>query len=392
MAIDSVIKLTDYCLRKLGAPVINIEVDETQTKDRVNDAVKYFIDRHFDGVEEIYFKKTILPKDVTNGHLTIDGNIVAVTEYLSNDAGSSLEVFDQADYNFMDEYHRNKGLVGTSIVDFYMTQSYINTLNIITGKPNNSYTFNKASNRFVPQDGLTSVGSSNLLSAAVDMADWTGSNATLTVNDVEYVDTKFSGSTITSDAAGIFGITQTINTDYYIRGTFTAQIILKAGTYTGDVILEISDRDGNIVQSETVSPSSTLWKQFFVTGTYAEGNVNDLILTVKSATGAAALGETFIIQSAPSVFANNFVIVKGYKAVDMTEDTEIFEDRWLQLYATAYIKLQWGANLKKYSGQKLPGGLEINGQIIFDEAREEINSLEQEFREQYEGIPDILIG
>jgi len=390
MAIDSVSKLTEYCLRKLGKPVINIEVDETQTKDRVNDAIKFFVERHFDGVEEIYFKKTILPSDVTNGYLTVDGDIVAVTEYLSNQKSSSLEIFDQAEYNFMDEYHKRGGSVSGGLLDYYMTQSYINTLNIITGTPNNSYSFNKASNKFYPRDNLTSVGSSNLLSSTVDMGDWITTNSVLTVNDELYPNGELEGSTITSDSVNTFGITQTVDTKFYVRGTYTAQIILKSGTYTGDVVLELTDRDGTVVQATTIA-LDTKWKQFFVTGTFDANNINDLVLNIRTEISAAGAGETFFIHNTPSLFKNNFVVLKGYRALTQ-DDVEIFEDMWLQRYATASIKMQWGMNTSKYDGVQLPGGVTMRGGEIYQQGKEEMDQLEVEFAQRYEGMDEILIG
>lgn len=390
MAIDSVSKLTEYCLRKLGKPVINIEVDETQTKDRVNDAIKFFVERHFDGVEEIYFKKTILPSDVTNGYLTVDGDIVAVTEYLSNQKSSSLEIFDQAEYNFMEEYHKRGGSMGGGLLDYYMTQSYINTLNIITGKPNNSYSYNKASNKFYPRDGLTSVGSGNLLSTTIDMGDWTTTNSILTVKDELYPNDELEGSTITSDSVNTFGITQTVDTKFYVRGTYTAQIILKSGTYTGNVILELTDRDGTIIQANTIA-LDTKWKQFFLTSTYTTEHINDLTLNIRTETSSAGAGETFFIHSVPSLYKNNYIVVRGYRALTV-DDIEIFEDMYLQRLTTAYIKQQWGSNLKKYTGVQLPGGVQMDGQTLFDEALAEINLLEIEIAQRYEMPDQILIG
>lgn len=394
MAIDSTSKLIEYCLRRLGKPVINIEIDDTQSKERIQDAINFFIERHFDGAEEIFFKKTIFPADVTNGYLTIDGGIIAITEYLAKSNSSSIEIFDQAEWNYMDQRHRSGASRngGGGLVDYYMTQSYINTLNIITGTPNYNYSFNKSSNRFFSGSPLTSVGSGNLLKydASVDMSGWTTINSTLTLNDAIYPNGELEASTITSTGVSTFGITETIDTKFYVRGTYTSQIILKSGTYTGQVELEFSDRDGNIIKTETVTPNN-VWQQFFVSGTYDGGKVNDIIIKVRSADSAAGAGETFFIHSKPSVYKNNFIVLKGYKALS-TDDIEIFEDRYLQRLATAYIKHQWGSNLKKYSGMNLPGGVEINGQQIYDEANEEINTIENEIVEKFESLPDILIG
>lgn len=71
--------------------------------------------------------------------------------------------------------------------------------------------------------------------------------------------------------------------------------------------------------------------------------------------------------------------------------TKIWSDPWLQQYATAQIKEQWGRNLTKYVGQ-LPGGLQYNGQAILNEALQEIAALEEKMRLEYSLMPLDQIG
>ena len=59
--------LIDYCLRQLGAPVLEINVDDDQIDDLVDDAIQYFNERHFDGVEKMYLKYKITEDDVNRG-------------------------------------------------------------------------------------------------------------------------------------------------------------------------------------------------------------------------------------------------------------------------------------------------------------------------------------
>ncbi len=60
-------QLIDYCLRKLGAPVLEINVDEDQIDDLVDDAIQYFNERHFDGVERMFLKYQLTEDDITKG-------------------------------------------------------------------------------------------------------------------------------------------------------------------------------------------------------------------------------------------------------------------------------------------------------------------------------------
>ncbi len=70
----------------------------------------------------------------------------------------------------------------------------------------------------------------------------------------------------------------------------------------------------------------------------------------------------------------------------------VWNDRWLKEYATALIKKNWGTNLKKFAGVQLPGGVVLNGQVIFDEATEEIKALEEEMSSKYELPVDFYLN
>jgi len=65
-----------YCLRALGAPVIKINIDDTQVEDRIDEALQYFADYHFDGSERIYYKHEITTEDMENKFITLPENIL----------------------------------------------------------------------------------------------------------------------------------------------------------------------------------------------------------------------------------------------------------------------------------------------------------------------------
>ena len=64
----------------------------------------------------------------------------------------------------------------------------------------------------------------------------------------------------------------------------------------------------------------------------------------------------------------------------------------LKKLATAYIKKQWGNNMKKFAGMQLPGGITMNGQQIYEEAVQEIKELEDLIRDTYEEPPQFILG
>jgi len=92
------------------------------------------------------------------------------------------------------------------------------------------------------------------------------------------------------------------------------------------------------------------------------------------------------------VEVGEYVICEGFIVVDPDVYTDVYNDRMLKSLATAYIKRQWGNNLKKFQGMQLPGGIQMNGQQIFEEAQTEITQLEKDIREQYSPPPQFLVG
>jgi len=82
MAITSKILLKEYCLRRLGHPVIEINVDEEQCDDRVSDALQYFAEYHFDGVEKVFLKHTITADDITNEYIAMADPVISVIRVL----------------------------------------------------------------------------------------------------------------------------------------------------------------------------------------------------------------------------------------------------------------------------------------------------------------------
>ena len=89
---------------------------------------------------------------------------------------------------------------------------------------------------------------------------------------------------------------------------------------------------------------------------------------------------------------DNWLILDCYRALDPTSFTQVFNDPFLKLYLTALMKRQWGQNLIKFRGVKLPGGIELNGREIFDDAEREIESLRSRMSTEYELPPYDFIG
>ena len=88
----------------------------------------------------------------------------------------------------------------------------------------------------------------------------------------------------------------------------------------------------------------------------------------------------------------DYIVIEAYRKLDPTSYTDIFDDIYLKRYATALIKRQWGANLSKFSGVTMLGGVTMNGETIFQQAQEEIIRLEEQIQLAYELPLDYMIG
>jgi hypothetical protein len=90
-----------------------------------------------------------------------------------------------------------------------------------------------------------------------------------------------------------------------------------------------------------------------------------------------------------SVTVGEFLIIECYRKVDPASYTDMFDDIHLKRYTTALIKQQWGANLSKFGGVAMLGGVTMNGETIYTQALEEIQKLEEKIDlMQY---PDLMI-
>ena len=87
-----------------------------------------------------------------------------------------------------------------------------------------------------------------------------------------------------------------------------------------------------------------------------------------------------------------YYVVDGYSIIDPEVFIQVYDDYFLKRYATALIKKQWGSNLIKFAGMQLPGGVTVNGEFIYQEAKEELDKLEEEIRLNWEMPVDFFFG
>lgn len=241
-------ELIQYCLRALGAPVIEVNVDDDQLDDRLDDALQFYQDYHSDGTVRHYRKWQLTSEDIAGRCIEIPEDLLFVTRimpigYLNNRNEFSLQI----QMHLNDIYDlRFPG----SVINYEMTKQYLGIIDM---------TFNN-------------------------------------------------------------GLDQNVRFNRHLNKLYI----------------------------------DTNWDDKFKVG--------------------------------------DWIVIEGYSTVEPEDYVDVYNDLFLKRYLTALIKRQWGVNLKKFQGMQLPGGVEFNGQTIYDEAVAEIEKIESEMASRYDFPPQFMVG
>ena len=100
----------------------------------------------------------------------------------------------------------------------------------------------------------------------------------------------------------------------------------------------------------------------------------------------------YLDTDAGSLQVDDYIIIQCYRTLDPNEFTKVYDDVFLKRYFTALLKKQWGANMMKFKGVKLPGGVEMNGREIYQDGVNELQALEEKMNNEYELPPMDMIG
>jgi hypothetical protein len=245
VAVNSRESLKQYALRALGAPVIEINVDDDQLEDRLDEALEFWRQYHYDGIERMYFKYQVTQTDITNKYIPVPDLIYGITRVIPiTQTSGSKNMFDM---QYQLRLHDLYDLTSVSIVYFKNVMSHIALLDMELNGPQ-SYRFNRLQGRLM-----------------LDI-DWNS-----------------------------------------------------------------------------------------------------------------------------EVKVGSFIVVEAYRVLDPNEFTKVWNEMWLKHYTTALFKKQWGANMKKFGGLQLPGGVTLNGQETYDEGVTEIKDLEDELMNKSAPL-DMFIG
>jgi len=130
---------------------------------------------------------------------------------------------------------------------------------------------------------------------------------------------------------------------------------------------------------------------YAMTKTYLE-DLNFLLSTQKQIRFNQRQDRLYLDIDWGSMTKDNYIIIDCFRTLDPNDFTRVYNDSFLKLYLTALIKRQWGQNLIKFQGVKLPGGIELNGRQIYDDAQREIDGIMEKMSNTYELPPMDMIG
>jgi len=128
----------DYCLRRLGFPVIDINVDDDQVEDRIDDALQYWQDYHFDGLQKIYYIKKVDQTDVDQKYLDLSNvtdssnnalDIVGISRIFPiTDSQATINMFDLRYQLRLNELY---DFTSASYVNYTLTQQHLRSLELM---------------------------------------------------------------------------------------------------------------------------------------------------------------------------------------------------------------------------------------------------------------------
>ena len=124
----------EYCLRRLGKPVIEINVDDDQVNDRIDEALQFWYDYHYDGTEKMFLKHRITQQDIDRGWIYCPDSIIFVTGIFPFDeSNSSINMFD---LRYQLRLHDLYDFTSVSYVSYEITMQHLRTLNLLfSGTP-----------------------------------------------------------------------------------------------------------------------------------------------------------------------------------------------------------------------------------------------------------------
>lgn len=225
-------ELIQYCLRKLGAPLVEINITEEQMDDVVEHSLSFYRDYYFDGIEKVYLKHEVTQEDIDNGYITLPDKIFGVNRVFPTNGATAAQtnIFDLQYQLRMNDF---RDLTSTSMIYYAQMMQHMDLLDQLLNTYR-QFRWNKLTNKL-------------------------------------YLDQNW--------------------------------------------------------------------------------NVKDKV--------------------------GNWILIDCYSALDPAEAPKFWNERSFKDHVTAALKQQWGANIKKFNGIQLPGGISLDGQAMYEEGKAEVEEIEQ---------------
>ena len=130
---------------------------------------------------------------------------------------------------------------------------------------------------------------------------------------------------------------------------------------------------------------------YAMTKTYLE-DINFLLTTEKQIRFNKRMDRLYLDIDWGSVSKDDYLVIDCFRQLDPNDYGRVWNDSFLKKYATALMKRQWGQNLLKFQGVKLPGGVELNGRQIYNDAEKDLEIIREQMSNTYELPPLDMIG
>jgi hypothetical protein len=331
-AITSREDFKNYCLRRLGFPVIDINVDDDQVEDRVDDALQYWQDYHFDGLQKFYYIRR-LTTSILTANTNISSFVPNMVTVLGGTSNATAKIMSSPNNTTLELKEVSGKFTVGEVLKYYAANGTVQTTNTTI----QAYTSGDIDNRYidlrsvVDQEGipLNVVGVSRIFPIQ-------DSQATVNMFDLRYQLRLNELYDFTSAS--------------YINYTMTQQHLrMLEQLFSGEVPIRF------------------------------QRHMQRLYIDWGWGKNADAVKSTV-------------VIAECYATINSDYYTQVWNDRWLKEYATALIKRSWGNNMKKFGGLMLPGGVTLNGADVYNEAVEEIKQLEAEMENNYGGVLEFYLN
>ena len=324
----------DYCKRKLGWPVVELNLDDDQIEDCIDDSLQYFQEYHYDGTENTYLKH----------------QITGSTQKL---AGAPSGDFEQGEW-----VTGGTSNVRAMVHEYHSANTTLRFKNpeVKSGGDGNTY-YSNTTTTFSTGETLTGENSSVTATTHASTATAIGDF------DNQYI----------SIAEAIIGVRRIVpfydnsrsNSMFSSKYQFSLNEMHKLGT--------------GLVGYEMAQEHLMLLNEMFTGQPMFRFNRHMDRLHLDVSWGG-------------DVDIDDWIIVECDRLVDPDTYSDVWSDLFLKKYNTALMKKQWGQNLIKFEGMTLPGGITMNGRQLYDDAVTELDQIQEQMQSRYELPVDHLLG